>query len=162
MIMQVLLNQYEKCLNILSYTIENYNETIWFDNKNYKSPVWQIVYHALFYANIYCCSTEQKIINWEKQRNDYNRFEKMRKLRSEDESVIKPYTNKEMLEFLNFVKNKIPQYLSEMKPDEKCWPNWYNESQLEFQINNIRHLQHHIGEIIERHDIVQDFKYTWE
>jgi hypothetical protein len=37
----------------------------------------------------------------------------------------------------------------------------YDESQLEFQLNNIRHLQHHIAQSIERHDIVNSFEYEW-
>ena len=162
MLGEILQNQYNKCSNMLITTIENYTELVWFDSINYKSPVWQIIYHAVFYLNIYCSATEDDIIHWDYEKNGYHRFEKMHELRTIDAEQIEPYTKDEMIHFISFVKDKIPGYLSKMKPKEKCWPYWYNESQLEFQLNNIRHMQHHIGEIIERHDIKNDFPYQWE
>jgi hypothetical protein len=157
-----LKNQYGKCFNMLFHAINDYKEELWFDHFNYKSPVWQIVYHAIFYTNIYCGAEEKDIEHWAKEKNDYHRFDKLQEIKRIDADQIKPYTKNEMIEYLEFVKSKVPDYLSRMKPEEKCWPYWYNEKQLEFHINNIRHIEHHIAEIIERHDIASGFPYKWE
>ncbi len=159
---QVLQNQYNKCLNILSEAIKNYSEDLWYDNKNYKSPAWQIAYHGLFFANIYCSATESGIKSWPKSKDDYHFFHNKPWPPFEEIIINEPYTKDEMLEFLEFVKSNIPEYLLDMQPEERCWPHWYDENQLEFHINNIRHIQHHIAEIIERHDIVSSFKYDWQ
>jgi len=66
-----------------------------------------------------------------------------------------------MLEFLDFVSRNVPEYLSEMRPQERCWPSWYDETQLEFQLNNLRHIQHHVGQAIERHNTFKPFDYEW-
>jgi len=49
----------------------------------------------------------------------------------------------------------------EFIPEKNCWPHWYDENQLEFHINNIRHLQHHTAETIERANNIKPFNYTW-
>jgi hypothetical protein len=162
MIVEVLQKQYTKCFSILKNVIDSYDEVIWTNNSDYKTPAWQIVYHAIFYANIYCSSSEIDIVQWPKSRNDYHDLKKMHELIKNKEIKLILFTKEEMLEYAQFVENKIPIYLIKMKPEEKCWPFWYNESQLEFQLNNLRHIQHHIGEIIERHDIKIDLPYIWE
>jgi len=158
----ILTNQYFNCFAMLSQAITNYNEDIWFDDKHYKSPVWQIVYHTLFYTNIYCSATENGILHWPKERDSYHRFEIMHELRASGSNLIQSYTKGEMIEFSAFVKGKVPIYLADMEPDARCWPYWYEEPQIEFHINNIRHIQHHLGEIIERHDIRAAFEYDWK
>jgi hypothetical protein len=162
MLNEVLQKQYEKSFSILRNTITSYDESIWLNNIDYKSPAWQIAYHAIFYTNIYCSSSENDILQWNKTRNDYHDFKKIHKLIKTNEIKLIPYTKNDMIEFIDFVNGNVPFYLLKMKPEDKCWPYWYNESQMEFHINNLRHIQHHIGEIIERHDIKIDIPYRWE
>ena len=161
MIKKVLQSQYDKCFHIFQETIKNYDKEIWFDEKNYKTPAWQITYHAIFYANIYCSPTEKDIVHWQKEIKHYRDFKKMDEYRKNGE-VIEPYSITDMGEYLEFLKDKVPMYLDSINPEERCWPFWYDESQLEFHINNLRHIQHHLGEIIERHDIKKEFKYNWK
>jgi hypothetical protein len=162
MLIEVLQKQYTKSFSILKKAISIYDETIWLNHVDYKSPAWQIVYHTLFYANIYCSSSENDIVQWNILRTDYHDFRKTHELEKNNIISLVPYTKTEMMEFAIFIEGNIPGYLSKMRPDEKCWPFWYDESQLEFHINNLRHIQHHIGEIIERHDIKKDMPYIWE
>jgi hypothetical protein len=154
--------QYKKALHIFKHIISNYDDVIWNNDIDYKTPVWQIAYHAIFYTNIYCSATENDIQKWNKERENYNNHQKMYEIRQKDKTLIIPYTKNEILEYIDFVETKIQIYLDKIKPEEKCWPSWYDESQLEFHINNLRHLQHHIGEIIERHDIEKELGYKWE
>jgi hypothetical protein len=158
---QVLLSQYEKCFKMLAETIAKYDEQLWVNDTDYDSPAWQVVYHALYYANIYCSSTRERIVPWPKARGGYHQFGDRPSSQSEQPVPQEPYSRGEMNEFLEFVRRNVPLYLEEMQPHDRCWPPWYEESQLEFQLNNIRHIQHHIGQAIERHDIEQPFEYKW-
>ena len=158
---QALVSQYEKCFNMLAETISKYDEQLWGNDTDYDSPVWQVVYHALYYANIYCSSTRESIVAWPKAREGYHIFGKRSSSQPEQLVPQEPYSKGEMVEFLQFVSSNVPTYLDKMKPHDRCWPPWYEESQLEFQLNNIRHIQHHIAQVIERHDIAQPFDYKW-
>jgi hypothetical protein len=162
MLKQALENQYNKALNILEEAVRKYDENLWFDNKNYKSPAWHVVYHAVFYANIYCSPTEAAIAPWPKARENYHFYGKTPWLPFEKVELKETYSKADMLEFIGFVRGKISAYLDKLRPEERCWPHWYDEPQLEFQINSIRHLQHHCAEVIERHDIVCNFPYIWQ
>jgi len=158
---EVLTNQYKKCFEILCSVIKGYPEDLWKNDIDYKYPVWQIVYHALFYTNIYCSPSEDNIIPWSKEIDDYQIFGKAPWPPYNEIVITRSYSKNDMLEFLKFIEENLKDYLLEMKPEEDCWPHWYNENQLEFHINNIRHIQHHTAEIIERADIIETFKYTW-
>jgi hypothetical protein len=159
---QILENQYNKCLNILSDAIRNYDEELWYDNKNYQSPAWQVAYHGLYFTNIYCSATENTIVKWPKQREDYHFLGKKPWPPFEEVVVDETYTKDELLDFLEFIRKLIPEYLKDMKSEERCWPAWYEENQLEFHINNLRHLQHHAAEIIERHNNLKNINYLWQ
>ena len=155
----ILLNQYNAALSMLENCINNYKDDIWYNSDNYLNPAWQIAYHTIYYANIYCSSSRKEIVHWENEIADYNMLKRTSK--SKRKKADKKYSQKEMKDFLNFVKKNIPQYLTNMKPDNKCWPNWYNLQQNEFHINNIRHIQHHTAQLIERHDIIKEMPYEW-
>jgi len=162
MLIKALTKQYQKCFNIFRDTISNYDEKLWMNENDYKTPVWQIAYHAIFCANMYCSAKESGIVKWSKERENYHRFDKMREMRSMNAKNIMPYTKNEILDFMELVNSNVPNYLLQMEPEAKCWPHWYDETQIEFHMNNLRHIQHHIGEIIERHDILKSFQYKWE
>ena len=151
-----LLKQYNKTLDILIHVIGKYDETLWLNDSDYRHPAWQLVYHALYYANIYCAPNEKAKVKWPRQIKDYHLFMKTKK-----QEFASPYSRDDMLAFLEFFRGKIPGYLEHLEPEADCWPHWYDENQLEFHINNIRHIQHHTAEVIERADIISKFDYPW-
>jgi hypothetical protein len=122
----------------------------------------QIVYHLLFHANLYYSPSESGIRKWPKQRIDYHRFDKMHDMRRDNPDEIIPYSKVDLTEYAMFVLDQAPRYLSEMKPAGKCRPSGYDENQMEFQMNNLRPVQHHPGEIIERHDLKRELEYQWK
>ena len=160
-IRRMLLAQYEKSLAMLSETIGLYDDGLWLDHTSYDSPAWQVAYHALYYTNIYCSPTEEEVSRWSKERQDLHRFARPGAQRSERTAPGAAYTKEDTLDYLSFVRATIPSYLERMEPEARCWPSWYDEPQLEFHLNNLRHLQHHVGQLIERRDIVDSISYEW-
>ena len=156
LIKTTLIKQYNKTMDMLSKVIQDYDIDLWSDDSEYKYPAWQIAYHALYYGNIYCAATEKSRMKWVKQRKNHHLLMKTKK-----QVFSEIYSKDDILEFLEFFRGHIEGYLEELLPDHDCWPNWYDENQLEFHINNIRHLQHHTAEMIERSDIIQTFSYVW-
>ena len=161
MIKNALEKQYDKCLDIMAQAIKDYPENLWDDRFGYKYPAWQIAYHALFYGNIYCSVDEHSITARPKQKELYEVFGKTPWPPFVEVQITESFSKSDILEFLEFVRLNVKKNLPLMKPVEQCWPSWYNENQLEFHINNLRHIQHHCGEMIERADIVNTFKYDW-
>ena len=154
--------QYNKTLNMIYEIIVSYDEDLWHDNENYQYPAWQIAYHGIYYTNIYCSSKEEKIVSWPKEKEYYHFFGNKPWPPFEKVTIETPYSINNINEFIEFVREQVPNYLKDFSPDEKCWPFWYDETQFEFHINNIRHLQHHTAEILERHNNLKKTKYSWQ
>ena len=146
---------------MLENCINSYNESIWYEDQLYLNPSWQIAYHVLYFANIYCSSTKTRIKHWEGEIPNYYKLYDTIKKKPKGLKMEKQYSKDEISKFLNHFRNLIPKYLASMIPNKKCWPNWYNISQFEFQINNIRHIQHHTAQLIERHDNKIEMPYEW-
>lgn len=153
--------QYDKCLHMLEETVTGYDPSLWFDSESYQSPAWQIAYHALFFTNIYCSATEDAIVAWPKLKPRFDRLAGVRD--SSDSATLSAgaYSQADIREFLDFIRAQIPQYLEAFEPEEPCWPDWYDEPQLEFHLNNLRHTQHHNAELTERRNNVTNFRYRW-
>lgn len=158
---EALHSQYRKSLTMLSDTIGRYDDGLWLDAAAYDSPVWQIVYHTLFYANAYCSPLRDAIRPWSKERENLHRFAGTSSALPRRTILSRPYSRRDMSDFLEFVLENVPNYLGEMVPHERCWPPWYDETQFELQLTNLRHIQHHTAQAIERHDIVNTFDYEW-
>jgi hypothetical protein len=157
-----ILSQYEASLKMLKDCIEGYDEDIWYDSKKYHNAAWHLAYHAIFYANIYAASSEKDIKPWSHERQHYNELGDKLDYPPFTEIVIdKTYTRAEILDYLDFVRKNLPGYLESFKPDEKCWPHWYKLNQLEFHINNLRHIQHHTAQLMERHNVKKSLHIHW-
>jgi hypothetical protein len=161
-LVEALEKQYAKTLAMLREAIEKYDEGLWLDEQAYRSPAWQIVYHLLFFANLYCAPAEASVASWAGMREGYHDHGGMARRRKEGPGGIIPYSKADMLEFARFFEERVPGYLEAFAPEARCWPFWYEEDQAEFHLNNLRHMQHHLGELVERHDIALGLEYGWK
>jgi hypothetical protein len=150
--------QYKSALGMIDEFIDKCPDDFWLDEK-YQSPAWQVCYHALFYTNIYLSPSEVAILKWEGERDEYHDLRRIG--REKDPAPLEPYSRREMKTFQEHIRSRVPSCLEDMEPDRDCWPFWYNQNQLEFHMNNLRHLQHHTGELFERLNIISPVPYQW-
>jgi hypothetical protein len=157
-----ILGQYHASLKMLKDCIEKYDDEIWYDAGKYHNAAWHLAFHAIFYANIYASPTEKDIKPWPHERQYYNELGDKLDYPPFTKIVIdKTYTKAEMLDYLGFVQNNLPGYLESFQPDKKCWPSWYNLTQFAFHLNNIRHIQHHTAQMMERHNSRKRLPVRW-
>jgi len=140
-----ILNQYKASFRMLTSCIEQYDEKVWFDKENYDMPAYEISYHVIYCANMYCAPGEEEIIHWSGEADPKKYL----------------FGTKEMINFISHSLQQFPAYLEKLAINEKCWPHWYDLPQLEFHFNNIRHIQHHTAQLIERHRLTKRLKMKW-
>jgi hypothetical protein len=157
----VLLSQYEASLGMLEDCVGQYDDGVWLDGENYSSAAWRIAYHVIFFANIYSCAKKRDIKAWAKETAYYQNLGKTAGAGGKEGKEKKVYSQDEMLEYLEHARKCIPDYLEGMIAEGKCWPSWYSLSQFEFHLNNIRHIQHHTAQLIERHSAVRQISVEW-
>ena len=149
-----IVSQYEAALQMLRECVQQYEEELWLDHSRFTNAAWHITYHTIFFANIYASPAEKRIQHWPEQTDHYQNL-------GPDHRPERTYTTSEMLAYLDFVSERIPGYLEEFDADAECWPFWYEMNQLEFQLSSLRHIQHHVGQLIERAAPVRKGDATW-
>jgi hypothetical protein len=145
-----LASQYRIALAMLRGVIAETAEDTWVYTDEVKEAAWHIAYHAVYYANIYCSPTEGQVKRWPRQSNDCHFLGPTPWPPHERFVPHESYSKADVIEFIDFVLAAIPEYLEHLEPEKPCWPHWYKQNQFEFHLNNLRHIQHHTAQLVER------------
>ncbi|MDN5215068.1 DinB family protein [Fulvivirgaceae bacterium BMA12] len=148
---EILESQYRAALQMLRQTIEKIPSAQW-KTDEYKNPNWQIAYHATWAAQLYLGANMEAFVPWEKAIKGAESLGGTQDWENPDESVtVEGYNSKdELLSFINNVEDDLQQAISKLPIHENSGFEWYPYSRLELHINNIRHIQHHTAQLIER------------
>ena len=138
---EAILSQYLAALEMLKLAVSQCPSSRW-NAPTDKNKFWQIAYHALFYTHLYAQVSIDQFKPWAHHRPDAEALGKL---------TDTPYTPAEVLAYLDFcaadLKEKLP--LTDLEAESSGF-HWLPFGKLELQIYNIRHLQHHAAELMER------------
>jgi hypothetical protein len=139
-------SQYKASLKMLMDTIQKCPNDLW-ENNEYENQYWRIVYHTLFYTSLYL--EPAKFIPWAKHIENYNR---LGSVTYDNKPIIinKAYSKKEMLDYLEIIYNDCESLVKNTLIEEKSGFDWLPTNRMELHLYNIRHIQHHTGQLVER------------
>jgi len=140
-----LKSQYHASLAMLREAIDACPADLW-TSDFYTNPFWHVAYHVLFYTLFYLQPSEADFVPWERHREELNGFE-----REPGTPAPTPYTVEEIRAYCAFVDSAVDAAVERLDlaaPTSGFW--WYEMSKLEHQLVNVRHLQHHTGQLIDR------------
>jgi len=142
----VLKSQYLASLTMLRKAIDACPAELWTDT-SYVNQFWQIAYHTLFYTDFYLQSSESAFVPWEHHRPEHNYFTS----RSKTPQSITPYSVDELRAYCKRCSDMIDAAVDrlDLAAPESGF-SWYKMSKLEHQFVNLRHIQHHTGQLAER------------
>jgi hypothetical protein len=144
---------------MLNQAITQCPEDLWADTK-FNNQFWQIAYHALFYAHLYLQPTEEDFIPWQKHNENYHSFEALSSA-STDESTVLVYKKDEVLEYLEVCRQEVDTQVAGLNLEAESGFPWIPFTKQELQFYNIRHLQHHTGELCERLGTLANIDIKW-
>jgi hypothetical protein len=145
---KVIVSQYKASLNMLKEVIMKCPAGLW-ENNEYENEYWRIVYHTLFYTALYLSPRPEEFKPWKEHKADYNNLG----TRTYDNRPIvmdEVYTKSGILEYLRSIFNNCRDSVNNTSLDEQSGFGWLPMSKLELHFYNIRHIQHHNGQLIER------------
>ena len=149
MLRAVLKSQYHASLAMLREAIERCPPEEWLST-NHKNKFWQVSYHALFFAHLYLQRDEAAFRLWEQHRGEG------------DGIAGEPYTQAQVLEYWEFCDRMIDDAVDVLDLDgTESGFSWYRMSKLEHQFVNIRHIQHHAAQLIDRVRSAADVGIRW-
>jgi hypothetical protein len=137
----ILTSQYLASLDMLREVIEKCPPSLWNAPED-RNRFWRVAYHALFFTHLYVADSEESFVPWPSHREGYEEFGGG----PDDE----PYDKEALLEYLAFIQRHLPERLRQLD----LWAREQFEERrltmLERQVNSIRHLMQHVGELAER------------
>ena len=138
----VVCSQYFATLAMFKQAVELCPEPLW-DSVEDESKFWRLAYHALFYTHMYLQKSFDDFHPWEKHWQNAEELGK-------EAPPGRPYSKTEVLEYLVVCRKQAEDNSAVLEPDAPSGFHWLAFNKLELQFYNIRHLQQHTGELMER------------
>jgi hypothetical protein len=144
-----LISQYKNALRMLANTIGLCPKKLWDDAINYENTYWRIVYHTLFYTSLYLAEDADRFTPWEKHEPNYNR---LGKLTDDGETIIVTthYSKAELSNYLQTIVLRLDENIDGHNFTAPSGFYWLPMNKLELYLYNLRHIQHHTGQLVER------------
>lgn len=139
-IRRALRSQYGAAFAMMRAAMEQCPASAWNDASD-ANPVWQVAYHALFYAYLYL---QPSLAAFQPSTHHRAGYEDMQM------TPAPACTPAELLAFLATCQTLADTTVATLDPAAPSGFHWLPMNKLELQIYNIRHLQTHAGELAER------------
>ncbi len=143
--------QFAAAIQMIRMAIAACPDDLWDDRRD-GSPFWHIAYHALFYVDFYLSDDENAFHSTEFHQDkaqflpgDYGEFGGI------IATPEKAFRKDQMLKYADHCLGKCEvtfQNLTDERAGERCGFWWYKLDVSEFLLNNLRHAQHHAGQLI--------------
>lgn len=135
-------SQYLAALEMLEGAVVACPEPMWNAAED-KNRFWHVAYHAVFWTHLYLQDTASSFVPWEKHRGQIGKLDS-------NDGTVEPYTKDEVLGYLAFCREIVDEKVPSLDLGAASGFVWLKFDKLELQFYNIRHLQHHVGELMER------------
>jgi hypothetical protein len=138
----VIVSQYLAALTMLEKSVQGCPAEMW-DAPQDHNRFWRVAYHALFYTHLYLQPTLDDFRPWPAHREDVHDL-------SKPLADSTPYALAQVLEYLAFCRQEAARCIRLYDLDAPSGFPWCPFNKLEMQFYNIRHVQQHTGELMER------------
>jgi hypothetical protein len=140
-----LISQYQAAFAMFRSAIAAMPPARW-DNPTDRNRTWRIAWHALFFTHLYLSSSEAAFIPWERAPAGFDPHEDP--FEAPGETPV--YTVNEILEYAEAIESMLASHVATTPYDGPSGFSWIRVARFEHHIRNIRHLQHHTGQLFER------------
>ena len=148
-IRQSTLKQYRAALDMLRQAIDLCPDDLWLSSE-YRNRFWHIAYHSLFYTHLYVQPSEADFRPYSKHVPNSNYLGARPWAKDEPFQIPEPYAKPDVQEYWHLCRAEVEKQVPLLRFEDASGFSWLPFNKLELQFYNIRHLQHHTGQLIER------------
>ena len=149
----ILKSQYHASLAMLRGAIERCPDEVW-ESTEHVNAFWQIAYHALFFTHLYLQVVPEAFVPWKHHRGNVQHEDGIAgevDPNSELPLIPETYSKEQVLAYWAFCDEMVDGAVDALDLGAQASGfYWYQVPKLEHQIINLRHLQHHAGQLIDR------------
>jgi hypothetical protein len=157
---EIIQGQYGAALTMLREAVSRCPESLWLAPE-YPNKFWHISYHAVFYTHFYLGNSEKEFTPWKKHRENYQYLGPLPRPPHERPKIETPYSQEEVLEYLQFCSGEIAAKVRGLDLNAPSGFSWLPFNKLGVQLYNLRHLQHHTGQLIDRLRTAAQIGVAW-
>ncbi len=141
-----IISQYKASLKMLLDVIYKCSDYLW-ENDEYENAYWRIVYHTLYYAHLYLGPDSFK--PWTKHKLNYHH---LGSVNYDNTPIIieETYSKNDIREYLDYINERCESLVINTTMEMPTGLEWLPMNRGELHLYNIRHIQHHTGQLIER------------
>ena len=159
-IKEAIKSQYHASLEMLRQAVIKCPESMW-DAQEDKNEFWHVAYHALFYTHLYLQPSGVDFEPWAKHRDEYEFLGPLPWPPHKQPEIRESYSKEEILEYHQVCCEQVEEQVASLNLDAESGFDWLPFSKMELQFYNIRHLQHHTGELCERLGARENIEVDW-
>lgn len=156
----IIQSQYLAALAMMEASVQKCPAAVWDDAQDH-NRFWRVAYHILFYTHLYLQPSEADFVLWAKARGEAEHLGPIFFEGNREPVIAEPYTPAEIADYLDFCRNEVATQVPKLDLDAPSGFSWISLNKLELQFYNIRHIQHHTGELYERLGTRADADLPW-
>lgn len=150
-ISDILASQYKAGLGMLRQALEKVPDEEW-NTEEYNNPNWQVAWHVIWATKFYLAANSESYVPYENAIEGAESLGGTQDWENPEEHVKVEgfHTKDELISFITEIERTLILKIESLPFEGNSGFDWYPYSRLELHINNIRHLQHHTAQLIER------------
>ncbi len=154
-------SQFQAAIRTLRKAIETCPDDLWTDD-SFGNTYWRVAYHALHYTHLYLSPSEAQFSSWPKAREHVYYLGDRLHWPPHDEIVVgEPYSKADLIEYADRIEAELPSLLDATSLESESGFEWIPFGRFELHLYNLRHAQHHAGQLIERLRTSADTGVGW-
>ncbi len=146
---KIFKSQYWASLEMFKEAVDKCPQALWNDLQ-YKNKFWHIAYHTLFCTDMYLSPAEKDFKPWYKHQDESNFMGPLPWEGNREPKKCNPYSKEDILEYYPICYKKVEIELDKINLNDDSGFHWVPLNKFELQIYNIRHIQHHTAQLVER------------
>ena len=148
-LIKLLLDQFEASLEMLGECVDNCPEEHW-ESRIGNAAFWRVVYHTLFFVDLYLSADEASFAPREFHRDDAVALDGGDSGSEASQSEDVPFSKEQITEYIEHCRVKARDTISaetQASLENRSGFPWYPMSRGEHHLASIRHIQHHVGQL---------------
>ena len=145
---------------MLRAAIESCPESLWTEDAA-RNPFWRVAYHTIFYTHLYLCASQEAFEPWENAREEIQFMGPVPWPPHHTVDPGEPYSREELLAYHDLVTGRAAALIEATALDGPSGFEWIPFSRMELMLYNLRHVQHHAGQLIDRVGAVTGEGVAW-
>jgi hypothetical protein len=146
---EVVVRQYGAALKMLGACVDRADAAAWQATVG-RFPFWHVAYHAMFYTDLYLSRDEAAFRAAPFHREDYNFLGQQPWPPFKKVVAAEPYEKEALGGYLDACREKAKRTMADETEQTLAGPSgfsWLLFNRLELHFYNVRHIQHHTGQL---------------